>query len=80
MPETPDFDQLALNLVGWLLDRHAIPVDVQSKAQEQNAMAAQLRHVWNARGAADTAKIEASLTGSDWHVKQLDRALRELDR
>jgi len=45
-----------------------------------------LRLVWNARGAADIAKIESELasqmgsTASGPYVKNLDRALRTLDK
>jgi hypothetical protein len=83
--EIPDFDQLALNLVGWLLDRHNVPVDVQSKAQEQQAMAVQLRQVWNLRGAADCRAIDtrlSALTGwvtSEPYRKQLREAIEAAD-
>jgi hypothetical protein len=56
------------------------------KAALQAAIAAQLRVVWNARGAADLAKIETALTAlmgataAGPVLKQLDRAVRPLDR
>jgi len=45
-----------------------------------------LKEIWNARGAADIAKIEAQLTSmmgavaAGPYIKNLDRALRKLDR
>jgi hypothetical protein len=53
--------------------RHALLVDA-------------LRLVWNARGAADVAKLESTLaslmggSASGPYVKNLDRALRALDQ
>jgi hypothetical protein len=45
-------------------------------------VAEQLCLVWNARGAADMAKLEAALymDGSARYTRALDRALRTLDR
>jgi hypothetical protein len=46
----------------------------------------ELLNIWNARGAADIAKIETELstlmgaTAAGPYVKNLDRALRRLDR
>ena len=70
MPNTPDFDAIAQQLVPpqfvWLV------VDG-------------LLRMWNARGAADAAAIEAELTSLMGttalpYVKNLKRALRSLDR
>jgi hypothetical protein len=76
MPEPPDFDQLAFDLCVVL---HVPPSDGP-------AIAAQLRQVWNTRGLADRAKLEGELssqmgaTAAGPYVKNLDRALRSLDR
>jgi hypothetical protein len=75
MPETPDFDQIAERLAR---DVGAI--------YEPSAIVEQLRLVWNARGAADIVKLDVELStmmGSQAagpYVKNLDRALRSLDR
>lgn len=72
MPETPDF--------------LAIARDVFMRDEPIPAMAEQLRLIWNARGAADVTKLEAELsslmgvTAAGPYVKNLDRALRSLDR
>jgi len=73
MPE-PDFDQVAR--------------DVYFHAHEQNVsivprIAEQLRQVWNARGAADMAKLHAELSEMIMKAalaKRLQRALLTLDR
>ena len=81
MPETPDFDQIALTLVQALVDRaeeDLIRPGSQRQARIQVNIAEQLRQVWNARGAADLALIENSFPGT--HTKTLDQALRSLDR
>jgi hypothetical protein len=71
MPETPDFDQIASRI----FSDHG-----------QLSIAKALRDVWNARGAADIVKLEAELTVmmggtmSGPYVKNLERALRRLDR
>src|SRR6185295_17830721 len=51
MPETPDFDQMAQTLVG----------DDAQYQDARVALAAALRLVWNARGAADLATLEATV-------------------
>lgn len=71
MPESPDFDRIARDHVPGAPSDPLWSVNVQ-------AIAEQLRLVWNARGAADIAKIEAELSGP--YVKNLDHALRTLDR
>jgi hypothetical protein len=76
MPESPDFDQIALTLAEGL---HA-------PAEALDAITEQLRLVWNARGAADIAKLEHELstrtgsTAAGPSIKSLDPALRTLDR
>ena len=80
MPEILDFDKIATHLLTEVLDPR---VDLPAKIR---ATKEQLRQVWNARGAADLAKIEADLsammgaTMAGPYVKNLDRALRTLDR
>jgi hypothetical protein len=73
MPDTPDFDTIAAQL---LVDLE--PLAAEETRQAMAVVAEQLRQVWNARGAADIAKLEAELPGPD--VKQLEHALRTLDR
>lgn len=71
MPETPDFDQIASRI----FHDHG-----------QLSIATALREMWNARGAADRTKLEAELSSmmgakaSGPYVKNLERALRSLDR
>lgn len=87
MPESPDFDQKALNILDVVrLFTADLRSDGQTKALAQTVIAEQLRLVWNARGAADIVKLDASLTSqmgatmAGPYVKNLDRALRTLDR
>ena len=79
MPETPDFKQIA----------QLLAIDVGYGDQERTQVTRiteQLRLVWNARGAADLVKLEAELSGlmgvtaAGPYVKNLDRALKTLDR
>ena len=85
MPETPDFDQIAQRLArrvsGVMLP--------QAVAQLHVDIVRELRLVWNARGAADIAKLAAYLSRQDEgtlldgaivSVDAFDRALRTLDR
>jgi len=71
MPESPDFEQIAERIV---------------PPSYVGLVAEQLRQVWNARGVADITKLESELssmmgvTASGPYVKNLDRALRTLDR
>jgi hypothetical protein len=67
MPESPDFDAIA----------HAIKWSIPDDKVDTEFIAEQLRLVWNARGAADLATIEAALA-----VKPPDilEQLRSLDR
>jgi hypothetical protein len=85
MPETPDFAQIAHHIVDVAYTDDGQTVrDV--KAVLRAAIAEQLRLVWNARGAADLATIETELTAlmgsmtAAPFIKNLDRALRQLDR
>lgn len=78
MPEPPDFDRLADVCLARVYE-------VRSKGliAEHSVVAEQLRQVWNARGAADTTKINAVLADRSIPVLSntvLDRALRKLDR
>jgi len=82
MPETPDFEAIArAALDRW--GRDDAPIQ---RALIVEDIAAQLRLIWNARGAADVTKLEAELsalmgvTASGPYVKNLDRAIRALDR
>ena len=74
MPETPDFDQIARRLQPFVSPQYVTLV------------VEQFRLVWNARCAADLAKIDTELsmmmgsTASGPYVKNLDRAIRALDR
>lgn len=74
MPESPDFRKMALDLT-WTVDNIAAITAIEE----------QLRLVWNARGAADLAKIDATVTYTtsgrvEGSRKQLDHAIRSLDR
>jgi hypothetical protein len=78
MPETPDFAQIARQLgeQAGLTGHHAVTTEI----------AELLRQVWNARGAADLATLESELSqmmgpaAAGPYLKNLDRALRTLDR
>lgn len=72
MPETPDFDQIAKSL---LLQ---VAKDLVQTSLARNHVVEQLRVVWNARGAADIAALEAGLPGAS--MKTLVGVLRLLDR
>lgn len=78
MPETPDFDSIAR---GALADKMG-----NYDAHRVAPVAERLRQVWNARGVADVATIEAELarmmggTASGPYVKNLERAIKGLDR
>ena len=77
MPETPDFDRIARRLL--VLDHeNRIGDALDTFATE---IADQLRQVWNARGAADCAKLDVMFDAPTLpSVKSLDHALRSLDR
>ncbi len=82
MPEFPDFDQIARQ---FAQDAMSWEDGMSSEAEDLAELAEQLRQVWNARGAADRAKVEHELStmmGSNMagpYLKNLDRALRRLD-
>jgi len=69
MPEPPDFDQMALDLMMVL---HSPPA-----ASDGPAIREQLRQVWNARGAADLAALEPLL---GVNLDDETRVIRRLDR
>jgi hypothetical protein len=75
MNETPDFERLARNLLVASAD-----------GDVADAIATELRLTWNARGASDIALIGRELssmmgaTAGGPYIKNLDRALRALDR
>jgi len=77
MPDTPDFDAIATRLIG--LPALLIHDDTRDK------VVAELRRIWNARGAADLSQLESILSGlmvvtaAGPYIKNLDRALRSLD-
>lgn len=79
MPETPDFEQIARQLK-LVLDDHP-----QLSEQNVRLVVEHLTLIWNARGAADLATIEATITyalsqTAPGLVSYLDRAIKSLDR
>lgn len=79
MPEHPDFDQIALQLV-----MQSARSRDRISAQAQVAIIEQLRQVWNARGAADMDAV-ADFRVKGLHSPETDRdaiidLLRHLDR
>ena len=73
-PEPPDFEEIALRL--WN----------DGDGSSMAYILEQLRQAWNARGAADIAKLEEEFHGRvdevwvrDVYVLNLERALRSLD-
>ena len=80
MAETPDVDQIAARLLRLVTDSMD-PLWQTALAEIQR----ELVNVWNARGAADTVKLDtamSSLLGAEKagpYVQTLDRALRSLD-
>jgi len=82
--ETPDFEQLARTILygvdakvveGVTKDEDTAPV-IATVSQVE----AQLRYLWNARGAADIARLEDLTSGASPSMKAIDIALRGLDR
>jgi hypothetical protein len=73
MPETPDFDQMALRIVKRL-DTAAL--DDTDLAYNSDIVRGYFRLVWNARGAADLAVI-GSLMMSD---SRITAEILKLDR
>lgn len=109
MPETPDFNRIAREIILAILGATATPLITEEREPWVVTIAEKLREIWNARGelasravsqayelaytdewnargAADLSKIEAELssmmgsTAAGPYVKNLDRALRTLDR
>jgi hypothetical protein len=84
MPE-PDFEQIARAIAKVHANRTDEDGDgniVALSADEDDLttdIAEQLRMVWNARGAADIAKVQTEAGGTIWQAV-LPRALRKLDR
>ena len=75
MPETPDFDAIAQRLlIAGSEDGVVRTIMTRDRIVEQ------LRHVWNARGAADLAELEAVLAGASPSMKVIDQVIRTLDR
>jgi hypothetical protein len=78
MPDAPDFETIAQRLA------NAAGVSGHGSVTSEIEMA--LRNVWNARGAADIARLETKLSllmgpmTAGPYLKNLDRALRTLDR
>jgi cyanophycinase-like exopeptidase len=78
MPEPPDFEQIAREPVEEL--RKYFMDDGPDREARQNELLGQvLRQVWNARGAADIATLEAEWREGINRAPMI-RALRTLDR
>jgi hypothetical protein len=69
MPEIPDFDQIAERMFDAMGENRRTRVEHYAQ---------RLREIWNARGAADIAKVETEGHGAT--MKSLTGALRSLDR
>jgi hypothetical protein len=69
VPEVPDFDQIAEKMFDAM---------GRNRKERIEHYARRLREIWNARGAADIATVEAELPGAS--TQELGRALRSLDR
>lgn len=84
MPESPDFESIARMLHDTFGCDHG--TDAETAAAQVAMIAEQLRLVWNARGELDLATVDATLaslmgsTASGPYVKQIDRAIKLLDR
>lgn len=76
MPDPLDFNEIAVRV---LVDLDTLTDDTDTR-QAMAIVAEQLRLAWNARGAADIAKVEAAFEGPQPSMKTLDHALRSLDR
>jgi hypothetical protein len=82
--DAPDFERAAQRI----LDEHVGAGEIRAVLSHAlgGAIVDALRLAWNARGAADIATIELQLaqqmgaTASGPYTKNLDRALRALDR
>jgi hypothetical protein len=75
MPESPDFEKIAREIDRVVTEYARTTLDLPDPVP---VIIDQLRLVWNARGAADLAKLEADFPGTV--TKMIDRALRSLDR
>jgi hypothetical protein len=87
MPETPNFAQIAHHIVDVAYTDDGVSTAARDpQAVLQAGIAEQLRAIWNARGAADLAKIKTELTATKGAtaggpvIKNLERALRKLNR
>jgi hypothetical protein len=84
--DTPNFTAIASEIARLVAEAAPTEIDRPVYVNMLNGIADRLRRVWNARGAADIAKIESELaqqmgaTASGPYTKNLDRALRALDR
>ena len=80
MTETPPFDVIAAEIVAMVSDSSATAASDTAKTA---AVARHLRQVWNARGAADIARLEIEIPHV-WTAAEpagaLTRSLRTLDR
>ena len=81
--EWPDFDAIA-HVIAAAQPRDGEFAGPEDEARVHAVVVEQLRQVWNARGAADLAKVEAAEQvtpdGPILMVKTLKRSLRNLDR
>lgn len=89
MSEPPDFEQLARAFAERAFPTAVVTVpkaEWSTRTEMVAGFAEELRQVWNARGAADRATVDHDLstqmgaTAAGPYVKNLDRALRSLDR
>jgi hypothetical protein len=91
MAETIDFEQVAREILERLSTSvlsHEAAFGTEPPRVQRHALllAEHLRLIWNARGDADRVALEAALialmggTASAQYVKNLDRALRKVDR
>jgi hypothetical protein len=75
MPEPPDFEQIAHKLHDTFGCDHG--TDAETVAAQVAMIIEQLRQVWNARGAADLAKLAETYR----FTSEMDtNAIRSLDR
>lgn len=83
MTETPDFEQLARTIL-YGVDAKAIRAVTEDESAQVIAVVgrveAQLRFLWNARGAADLAAIDEKFKNADLSIDVLNQTIRALDR
>lgn len=84
MPESPDFASIARHAVNVVIEELGFNTgdDDPIVAAIAAAIGQELRLVWNARGAADIAKLEATIPAVSTAAEAaglLTRALRSLD-